>query len=220
MRNVSRFGGYRYAAFFIDEYSRFVTVEFLKTKDEVINATKRAIAKFDALVGVPVGEDGKPLSRPKVRRLHRDHEGQLESFTFKRSLRHCRITPHAVSSPKVCCSRALQRSKRRLRRSLSPGRFHRRRSGLLLASSRAPTHDSAGRPLVCVVEKPIYDIPQAGRRLQRKVFPWCTDVYITEARGRGGVGNPRGLIVNVVPGPCGARMSPDPGPTPGRPEAG
>ena len=40
----------------------------------------------------------------------------------------------------------------------------------------APTHDSAGRPLVCVVEKPIYGIPQAGRRLQRKVFPWCTDV--------------------------------------------
>ena len=40
----------------------------------------------------------------------------------------------------------------------------------------APTHDFAGRPLVCVVEKPIYGIPQAGRRLQRKVFPWCTDV--------------------------------------------
>ena len=40
----------------------------------------------------------------------------------------------------------------------------------------APTHDSTGRPLVCVVEKPIYGIPQAGRRLQRKVFPWCTDV--------------------------------------------
>ena len=27
-----------------------------------------------------------------------------------------------------------------------------------------------------MVEKPIYGIPQAGRRLQRKVFPWCTDV--------------------------------------------
>ena len=40
----------------------------------------------------------------------------------------------------------------------------------------APTHDSSGRPLVCVVEKPIYGIPQAGRRLQRKVFPWCTDI--------------------------------------------
>ena len=40
----------------------------------------------------------------------------------------------------------------------------------------APTHDSSGRPLVCMIEKPIYGIPQAGRRLQRKVFPWCTDV--------------------------------------------
>ena len=97
MRNVSRFGGYRYAAFFIDEYSRFVTVEFLKTKDEVINATKRAIAKFDALVGVPVGEDGKPLSRPKVRRLHRDHEGQLESFTFNDF--RAKASLHSTTSP-------------------------------------------------------------------------------------------------------------------------
>jgi hypothetical protein len=99
MKHVSRFGGYRYAAFFIDEYSRFVTVEFLKTKDEVINATKRAIAKFDAPVGIPVGEDGKPLSRPRVRRLHRDHEGQLESFTFddfraKASLHSTTSPPH------------------------------------------------------------------------------------------------------------------------------
>ena len=32
-----------------------------------------------------------------------------------------------------------------------------------------------GRPMVCVVKKPIYGIPQAGRRLQRKIFPWCVD---------------------------------------------
>ena len=55
----------------------------LKNKGEVIEATKRAIAKFDALVGVPIGNDGKPLVRPKVRRLHRDHEGQLESSLFE-----------------------------------------------------------------------------------------------------------------------------------------
>ena len=35
---------------------------------------------------------------------------------------------------------------------------------------------SDGRPKVCVVTKPIYGIPQAGRRLQRKIFPWCVDV--------------------------------------------
>ena len=45
-------------------------------------------------------------------------------------------------------------------------------------------------------------------------------VRITEALVGGRVGNPRGLIVNVVPGPRGAQMSPDPGPTPGRPVAG
>ena len=43
---------------------------------------------------------------------------------------------------------------------------------------------------------------------------------ITEVRVGGRVGNPRGLIVNVVPGPRGAQMSPDPGPTPGRLVAG
>ena len=32
--------------------------------------------------------------------------------------------------------------------------------------------DEDGIPLVCVVQKPIYDIPQAGRRLQRGLFDW------------------------------------------------
>mgnify|MGYP005723039393 FL=1 len=35
---------------------------------------------------------------------------------------------------------------------------------------------SDGQPMVCVVTKPIYGIPQAGRRLQRKIFPWCIEV--------------------------------------------
>ena len=33
-----------------------------------------------------------------------------------------------------------------------------------------------GQPQICMVTKPIYGMPQAGRRLQRKIFPWCTDV--------------------------------------------
>ena len=46
-------------------------------------------------------------------------------------------------------------------------------------------------------------------------------VGITEARGRGGVGNPRGLTMNVVPGPreglvSEARPRVDPGPAGGR----
>ena len=35
---------------------------------------------------------------------------------------------------------------------------------------------SDGQPMICVITKPIYGIPQAGRRLQRKIFPWCIDV--------------------------------------------
>ena len=76
-------GKFRYAAFVIDEYSRFVFVEFLHDKSEVIEATKRIMAKFNALVGTPVDENGVALLRPKVRRLHRDHEGGLESRQFE-----------------------------------------------------------------------------------------------------------------------------------------
>ena len=36
--------------------------------------------------------------------------------------------------------------------------------------------DKNGDPMVCEVVKPIYGIPQSGRRLQRKVFPWMVDV--------------------------------------------
>lgn len=32
--------------------------------------------------------------------------------------------------------------------------------------------DEHGNPYLLRVEKPIYGIPQAGRRLQRKAFPW------------------------------------------------
>lgn len=76
-------GKFRYAAFIIDEYSRFVIVEFLHDKSEVIEATKRAMAKFNALVGTSVDENGVALPRQKIRRLHRDHEGGLESKQFE-----------------------------------------------------------------------------------------------------------------------------------------
>ena len=62
MEYESLYGKFKYARFFIDEHSRFVIVEFLKNKSEVIDATKRAIAKFNASsVGVPVNGNGKPL---------------------------------------------------------------------------------------------------------------------------------------------------------------
>ena len=51
---------------------------------------------------------------------------------------------------------------------------------------------------------------------------WLTSppsVSITEAPVRGGVGNPPGLTVSVDPGHRAVWVSPDPGPTPGQPEA-
>ena len=74
--------GYKYAMFFVDEYSRYIFVEFLKSKDEAMAATERVLARFNSRVGVPLDEDGKPGARPSVRRLHRDHEGKLESHAF------------------------------------------------------------------------------------------------------------------------------------------
>ena len=35
--------------------------------------------------------------------------------------------------------------------------------------------DQYGNPMLLRIEKPIYGIPQAGRRLQRQIFPWMVD---------------------------------------------
>ena len=91
-------GKYRYVAFFIDEYSRFVFSEFLHDKSEVIEATKRVIAKFNSLVGTPVDEHGVALARPKVRRLHRDHEGALDSHKFE-AFRAAEMLHSTTSAP-------------------------------------------------------------------------------------------------------------------------
>ena len=50
-------------------------------------------------------------------------------------------------------------------------------------------------------------------------FMRLRNVRITEARGRGGVGNPRGLTMYVGPGTRDGLVRPDPGSTPGRPAA-
>jgi hypothetical protein len=34
--------------------------------------------------------------------------------------------------------------------------------------------------MVCKIVKPIYGIPQAGRRLQRKIFPWCRELGLRQ----------------------------------------
>ena len=38
-----------------------------------------------------------------------------------------------------------------------------------------PEYDAKGRPKIARVKKPIYGIQQAGRRLQRQIFPWMID---------------------------------------------
>ena len=79
---VLSIGGYRYVVFAVDEYSRFVFIDFLKKKSEVANAAKRIIAAFDATVATPVDDAGRPLPRPRVREVHSDREGGLISHYF------------------------------------------------------------------------------------------------------------------------------------------
>ena len=75
--------GEQYAMLCIDEYTRMVFVEFLQFKSEAGEAAKRVIAKFEATVGTPVDDDGRPRERPRVRALRTDHEGALESRHFE-----------------------------------------------------------------------------------------------------------------------------------------
>lgn len=92
-------GGYLYAALFIDEYSRKVFFEPLKSKAEISEATKRVISKFEALVGVPVDESGIPSERPHVFEIRSDHEGGIlsgnfEAFRLERGIHLSLSPPH------------------------------------------------------------------------------------------------------------------------------
>ena len=92
-------GNLRYVAFFIDAYSRFVFVDYLKHKSEYGESTKRAIAEFNATVGVRVDSEGRPLPRPVVRVIQSDREGKLVSHYFKsfcaeNTLHHTTSPPH------------------------------------------------------------------------------------------------------------------------------
>jgi len=71
-----------YAAFFIDEHTRYIWVEPLKAKSEAASAFWRVVAHFDATVGTPTDDQGKPLERPRVLHLRTDHEGGLMSYGF------------------------------------------------------------------------------------------------------------------------------------------
>ena len=64
-------GGFRYIVFAIDEYTRYVFVDydFIKLKSEAAAAVRRMIAAFNATVGTPVDEAGRALPRPHVREV-------------------------------------------------------------------------------------------------------------------------------------------------------
>ena len=96
---VLSLGGYRYVVFAIDEHSRFVFVEFVKHKSEVVAVAKRIVAAFEATVFTPVDEAGRALPRPRVREIHSDREGGLMSHAFagfrgEASIHHTVSPPH------------------------------------------------------------------------------------------------------------------------------
>jgi hypothetical protein len=76
-------GGYRYLAITVDEVTRYVFAEFLKTKDEYADGVARSIANFNATVGVPVGPDGSAAPRPAVRRIRIDPSGEGTGHGFE-----------------------------------------------------------------------------------------------------------------------------------------
>ena len=96
---IVSFGGFRYIIFLIDEHTRYVFYDFLKLKSEVGSAIRRALAAFNATVGVGVDEQGRPLPKPRVKAVHGDREGGLMSHAFKEFcsteyLHHTTSPPH------------------------------------------------------------------------------------------------------------------------------
>ena len=89
----------RYVIFAIDEHSRFVFIDFIKLKSDVLAAVKRIIAAFDATVGTPIDETGRALPRPRVREIDSDREGKLMpqlflEFRADAGIHHTTSPPH------------------------------------------------------------------------------------------------------------------------------
>ena len=74
--------GYVHAAIFIDEYTRYVWVIFLKRKSDVVKACELVKANYNATIGVAADASGVTLARPEITSFHSDHEGGLESQAF------------------------------------------------------------------------------------------------------------------------------------------
>jgi hypothetical protein len=93
------YGGYQYALIAVDEHTRYIFTQCLRHKSEALDAVKRVVAEFNAIVGTRLDADGKPLPRPTVRTVMSDREGKLISHAFNEfradaSLHHNTSAPH------------------------------------------------------------------------------------------------------------------------------
>ncbi|KOO32538.1 retrotransposon like protein, partial [Chrysochromulina tobinii] len=93
------YGGYQYALIAVDEHTRYIFTQCLRHKSEALDAVKRVVAEFNAIVGTRLDADDKPLPRPTVRTIMSDREGKLTSHAFNEfrayaSLHHNTSAPH------------------------------------------------------------------------------------------------------------------------------
>jgi hypothetical protein len=62
--------------------TRYIFTQCLRHKSEALDAVKRVVAEFNAIVGTRLDAHGKPLPRPTVRTIMSDREGKLISHAF------------------------------------------------------------------------------------------------------------------------------------------
>ena len=90
--------GFEFCAVFIDEYTRYVWVQFMKRKSELLGATELVKADYEANVSIPTSPDGVNGERPRFYHIHSDHEGVYESHAFT-EWRIENLVHHTMSPP-------------------------------------------------------------------------------------------------------------------------
>ena len=94
-------GKFQYAVIAIDQHTRYVFIAFIRNKSEAPEAVKKIIAEFNATVGTPTDEDGKPIMQirhagrvarggvcgraPAVARRDRARDGQCGRLRVRRA---------------------------------------------------------------------------------------------------------------------------------------
>ena len=77
--------GYQSAMFAVDAHTKFVFVEYTKTKEkrEQAEAVARIIGRFNALVDSGCDDEGKPHPKPAVTICRSDHECAVSSSLLR-----------------------------------------------------------------------------------------------------------------------------------------